>query len=412
MTVGKNKTISEKIFSRVTGRDCKAGDYVWAVPELIYIHDIFAPLVIQFFKRFKSKEIKYNGKLIFIQDHIFPPKDLQSAQNILDMKMFSANNGIEMINGGEGIEHTLLIERGVIKPGMFVAGSDSHTVTAGAVGAMGVGLGSTDLAAILAMGASWFMVPESILFKIIGKKGRYITGKDVILEIISRIGVDGANYKSMEISVDNSSKIDMDDRLAIANMTVEAGAKDGIIYEESYGNNDLYVKPDPGATYTHRDIIDLESLRPRISFPYSPGNVHDIKEAVGIKVDQVYIGNCSNGTYSDLVQAATVLKGQVVKNGIKLIIVPATRNIYLRALKSGLIEIFLNSGAIIAPPSCGACAGLHMGVLGKGEVAISNTNRNFRGRMGHPESKVFLANSYVAALAAIEGKIEDPSEVL
>ncbi|MDS0256226.1 3-isopropylmalate dehydratase large subunit [Thermoplasmatales archaeon AK] len=404
------KTVAEKILSHASGKDSHAGDVTWAVPDLVYVHDALGPLVLQSFRKMGASRIRFPGRIIFINDHIFPAKDVESAENSLDMKRFAEEHKVKFIGNGEGIEHTLLIENGDISPGMFVVGSDSHTVTAGAVTAMGVGLGSTDIAALLALGKNWFRVPESIRFDLRGKMGHFVTGKDIILEIIHRIGVDGANYMSMELALEDSG-ISIDDRLAIANMTVEAGAKDGVVFNANDANEKWYL-PDSDATYTYRQEIDLSSLRPKVAFPYSPGNVHDVSDAKGVKVNQVYLGNCANGTYRDLEEAAEILRGKTISRNVRMIVVPATRSIYRKALRSGLIEVFLDSGATVAPSTCGACAGLHMGVLGNGEVAVANTNRNFRGRMGHPGSKVYLANSYVAALAALEGEICDPMEVL
>ncbi|MEM3675963.1 MAG: 3-isopropylmalate dehydratase large subunit [Thermoplasmataceae archaeon] len=405
------KTAAEKILSRASGTDSRAGDVVWGIPDLVYVHDVLGPLVLKSFRAMKAGQIKYRGKIIFIDDHIFPAKDVESSQNALEMKEFARDNKIMFIGNGEGIEHTLLIENGEIKPGMFVVGSDSHTVTAGAVGAMGVGLGSTDIAALFALGKNWFRIPESIKVNLIGRMGRYVTGKDVILDIIGKIGVDGANYMSMEITAEDYN-MELDDRLAIANMTVEAGAKDGLVFDSSGDPNEQWFIPDSDSRYASSLSVDLETLRPKIALPYSPGNVHDVSEAVGTRVDEVYIGNCANGTLKDLREAAEVLKGRTVKEGVRMIVVPATRRIYRQAIKEGYIDTFLDAGATVAPSTCGACAGLHMGVLGKGEIAIANTNRNFRGRMGHPDSRVYLANSYVAALAAVEGEICDPLEAI
>jgi len=414
----KGKTVAEKIFSNASGKDVMAGDYVWASPDLIYIHDVLGPLTISSLNRMGVAKLAFRGKTIFVFDHIFPPKDSASANNILLMKKFASGLDIETIREGDGIEHTLLVEKGIILPGMFVIGSDSHTVTAGGVGAMGVGMGSTDIAATLALGQNWFMVPESMRIILDGKLGKHVSGKDIILEILRIVGADGANYRSMEFSGPALKHIGVDKRLAISNMTVEGGAKCGIvvpdeIVEKHYNAMDIdpeLVLPDAGAKYESEIRLNLSDLTPKISMPYSPANVHELKDAIGTRIDVAYLGNCANGTIGDLREAAEILKGREVSAKTKLFIVPATRKIFQQALAEGIIKIFSDAGAIIAPSTCGACAGLHMGVLGKGETAITNTNRNFRGRMGDPDSRVFLANSYVVAASAVCGQIVDPEE--
>lgn len=414
------KTVSEKIFSRVTGKEAMAGDYIWATPDLIYVHDVLGPLTIESLNEMGVQKVHYPGKIVFVSDHIFPPKDTESAQNILTMKDFAAENGITYTGEGLGIEHTLLVENGTIQPGMLIVGGDSHTVTAGGVGAFGTGLGSTDIAATMALGRNWFKVPETIKVNLQGNRGRYTTGKDVILRILGNLGVDGSNYRTLEFSGEGLSQFNLDDRLAIANMTVEGGAKAGIIVpdekiSEHYsklGMNPEFVVPDAGASYERVVEINLNDLSPQIAAPYSPGNVSPVREVEGTVINQAYLGNCANGTITDLRQAASVLRNRTVKQGVKLIIVPATRKIYSQAIEEGLIKTFIDAGAVISPSTCGACAGLHLGILGKNEVAISNTNRNYRGRMGHPESKVYLSNSYVVAASAVEGRIVNVEESL
>lgn len=413
-------TMAEKIFTKVSGKTARAGDFLWTAPDLIYLHDVLGPLALDSLSKMGVSKPAFSGKIVFIFDHIFPPKDSASANNILKMKNFASGLDVEMIREGEGIEHTLLIESGCIVPGMFAVGSDSHTVTAGGVGAMGIGMGSTDMAALMAMGINWFRVPETMRINLDGEFRKFVSGKDIILEVLRVSGPDGANYKSMEFSGSAMEHIDVDKRLAIANMTVEGGAKCGIIvpdgvverFYRSIGIEPEIVVPDNDAVYESELNIDLTELTPRIAAPYSPANVHDISEFVGTKVDQAYLGNCANGTIGDLREAAKILKGHQVAERTKLIIVPATRKIYQQAMSEGLLKIFSDSGAIIAPSTCGACAGLHMGVLGKGETAITNTNRNFRGRMGDPDSRVFLGNSYIVASAALEGRIVNPEEAI
>lgn len=414
------KTVAEKIFSRVTGKEAKAGDYVWATPDLIYVHDVLGPLTIKSLKEMGVDRVSYGGKIVFVSDHIFPPKDAESAENILTMKNFARENDIQHTGEGLGIEHTLLIENGTIQPGMLIVGGDSHTVTAGGVGAFGTGLGSTDIAATMAMGRNWFRVPESIRISLSGNKSRYVTGKDVILQLLGKLGVDGGNYRAMEFSGRGLGEFNLDERLAIANMTVEGGAKAGIVVPDdkisqhysSLGMSPELVTPDEGADYSLTVDLNLGDLEPQVAAPFSPGNVSSARELEGTKIDQAYIGNCANGTITDLRQAAEVLRGRTVKEGVKLIVVPATRKIYRKAIEEGLIETFLDAGAVISPSTCGACAGLHLGILGNGETAISNTNRNYRGRMGHPGSKVYLANSYVVAASALEGRIINVGDAL
>lgn len=407
------KSAVEKVFSRLTSKEANAGDFVWASPDMVYVHDVLGPMMLESYGRLGNPPVVFGGKVLFVYDHIFPPKDSASANNVLSMRTFSLQHGIENVPAGEGIEHTLLIERGDIRPGMFVVGSDSHTVTAGANGAFGAGLGSTDLACLLASGETWFRVPETVLFTMSGKMQRFVTGKDIILNIISRIGVDGANYKCMEFRMDSGTQLSLDDRLAIANMTVEAGAKTCFLPPDISVNRLRELQSDDDADISEEISVNLSSVSPEVAVPYSPGNVKSVSDpdVLGTKVNQVYIGNCANGTLSDLKETADILKHGHVKDGVTMIIVPATRSIYRKAIEMGIIDTFLDAGAVVSPPTCGACAGLHMGVLGHDQVCISNTNRNFRGRMGDPTSRVYLSNSYVAAAAALEGKIVNPQEL-
>ncbi len=411
-------TMAEKILSRSAGREVHSGEYVWARPDLIYIHDILGPLTYDVYRQMNEGKGFYTGKFVIVHDHIFPPKDIQSAENVQQMKRFSRELDAEFVKGGEGIEHTLLVERGIIKPGQLILGGDSHTVTSGAVGAMGIGMGSTDIAATLALGRNWFMVPDTMKIMLSGEYPEFVTSKDIILKILGEIGVNGANYRAMEFHSDDGLKLSLDDRLSLSNMTVEAGAKAGMCvpsdevfrYYADMGESVEEILPDSSAKYFSQINLDVTDLKPQVARPFSPDNVVDVSEVKGIELDQVYIGNCANGTLSDLREAAEILKGSQVHSRVRLIVVPATRNIYKKALDEGLIKKLVDAGATIAPSTCGACAGLHMGVLGKGETALSNTNRNYRGRMGHPESRVYLSGTYVCAASAIEGKISDPRE--
>ena len=411
-------TMAEKILSKSAGREVHSGEYVWARPDLIYIHDILGPLTYDVYRQMNEGKGFYTGKFVIVHDHIFPPKDIQSAENVQQMKRFSRELDAEFVKGGEGIEHTLLVERGIIKPGQLILGGDSHTVTSGAVGAMGIGMGSTDIAATLALGRNWFMVPDTMKIMLSGEYPEFVTSKDIILKILGEIGVNGANYRAMEFHSDDGLKLSLDDRLSLSNMTVEAGAKAGMCvpsdevfrYYADMGESVEEILPDSSAKYFSQINLDVTDLKPQVARPFSPDNVVDVSEVKGIELDQVYIGNCANGTLSDLREAAEILKGSQVHSRVRLIVVPATRNIYKKALDEGLIKKLVDAGATIAPSTCGACAGLHMGVLGKGETALSNTNRNYRGRMGHPESRVYLSGTYVCAASAIEGKISDPRE--
>lgn len=392
-----NFTAIEKAFNLITGENKRQGEYVWASPHTIYIHDVLGPLVRNIIKKQNIDTLKYKGRRIVVIDHIYPPKDPESANNIISMKDFAHEYDFEIFGNGEGIEHTLLIENGVIRKDEIIAGTDSHTVTAGAAGSFGIGLGSTDIAFLLIHGKTWFRIPETMKVHICGKLNKYTEGKDIILEILRRIGTSGANYMSMEFASEND--ISLDDRLSIANMTVEAGAKTCI-----FPQSELY-ESDENAIFKREMEVDLSQIEPLVSVPYSPGNVKNLTDVRGKKIDKVYIGNCSNGTLSDMKRVYEILKGNHVKKNVEMTIVPATRSIYLEALKRGYIQTFIEAGATVLPPNCGACAGLHMGVLGKGQVCIANINRNFRGRMGDPQSEVYISNTRVAAMSAVLGEI-------
>lgn len=402
-------TSAEKFFSRISGKVAKSGEFVWGEPDLAYMHDVLGPLTLDTMRKINGDKVRFKGKVVVVNDHIYPPKDSASANNIRNMSDFAVKAGWDLIPYGEGIEHTLLIEKGIIREGMLVVGTDSHTVTAGSARSMGIGLGSTDMAALLSLGRTWFKVPETTIIRVTGKRKKYVTGKDLILKVMSILGTNGANYRCLEFHIDRDCNLNSDDDLSIANMTVEAGAKTSIIFNRSNDAGSKKLQSDADSNF--REIkIDISGIEPLIAFPYSPGNIDQVSGHTGTHVDQVYIGNCSNGTISDLREAASVLEGKKVKENVKAIIVPATRKIYKEAIKEGLIDIFIDAGATVSPPTCGACAGLHMGVLAKGEVCITNINRNFRGRMGDPESLVYLSNTYVAAASAIEGKITMPGD--
>lgn len=362
-------------------------------------------------------------RVVLVVDHFAPASDITAATANKAMRQYAAQYGVRHFYepGHGGIEHALLDELGLVGHGTIVFGADSHTCTAGAFNALGLGFGSTDLAAALATGRLWLRVPESIRIEISGAPGAYVTGKDVILELIRRSGVDGAADATLEFGGPGLASLGMDARMAIANMAVEAGADtcvfegDAISVEHMVrrGRGDAPpVGADPGARYRACMAIDLATLSPMVAEPPSPGNGRRVEELAGQKVNQVYVGNCANGSITDLRQVADVLRGRTIAPGLRMVVVPATQKIWRQALAEGLLETIAAAGASIAPPTCGACFGGHMGILAAGETAIATTNRNFRGRMGHPNSQVFLANAYVAAAAAVAGHIVPPQAVM
>jgi len=363
------------------------------------------------------------SRVVLVNDHFVPPKDVASAANLTVMRQFAREQGIEHFYDFTegGIEHTLLPERGLVAPGELIAGGDSHTCTYGAFAALGTGLGSTDMAALLALGELWFQVPQTLRYDVVGSKRPFVSGKDLILYLIGRFGVDGATYMCMEFGGDGMAQFNMDERMAICNMAVEAGAKTCIVEPDpvtrqwasgmAFNRPVREVRSDPDAEFAARHTVKLDELVPLVACPHSPGNVRPVEEVRGVRVHQVYIGNCSNGTLTDLRQAAQVVRGKRVAKGVRAIVVPATQAIYRQAMAEGLLAILTEAGFIVSAPTCGACFGGHMGVLDRGEVAVATTNRNFRGRMGHPESQVYLANAYVAAAAAIAGELVAPQAV-
>lgn len=416
-------TMAEKIFKthcKALTSEIKPGQILMCTPDIVLINDASGPLTFKQFYEMGASKVANPKAVVMVNDHFAPPPTLSAAHGMREMRTFASKYRIEnFFEIGEGIEHTLLPERGFIKPGQLIIGGDSHTCTYGAFGAFGTGLGSTDIAAALALGELWFRVPESSQFVFTGKPKKFVTGKDLILTVIGEIGVDGATYQSMEFTGEGLRYLNMDERMAICNMAVEAGAKAGMVVPdevtEEWAKKTLHdytiVKPDNDAKYVTTHKYDLSKIDPMIAKPDSPGNVSPLSEVEGTHVDQVYIGNCANGTLTDLRQAASVLAGKTVAKGTRLIVVPATRRVYLQALKEGLIEIFASAGAAVSSSTCGACFGGHMGLLDKGEVAITTTNRNFKGRMGHADASIYLANAYVAAAAAVAGEIVNPAKI-
>ena len=413
-------TMSQKILAAHAGlKNVEPGQLIEADLDLVLGNDITAPVAVKEFERTGCKAVFDKNKVALVPDHFTPNKDIKAAEQCKLLREFARNMDVKnYFEVGEmGIEHCLIPEKGLAVPGDLIIGADSHTCTYGALGAFSTGVGSTDMAAGMATGKCWFKVPMAIKFVLRGKPQRWVSGKDVILYIIGMIGVAGALYKSMEFMGDGLGHLSMDDRFTMANMAIEAGAKNGIFmvddqtldYVKKHSTKPYKIyEPDSDAEYERVYEIDLSKIRPTVAFPHLPGNTRTIDDVGEVHVDQVVIGSCTNGRISDLRVAAGILKGRKVKKGIRCIVFPGTQNIYLEALKEGLITDLVESGAVVSTPTCGPCLGGHMGILAKGERAVSTTNRNFVGRMGHTESEVYLASPAVAAASAVTGKITDP----
>ena len=409
-------TMTQKILAAHAGFDkVVAGQLIDANLDMVLGNDITAPVAINEMEKAGLTSVFSKEKISLVMDHFTPNKDIKAAEQCKKVREFARKHGIvNFFDVGEmGIEHALLPEKGLVKAGDCIIGADSHTCTYGALGAFSTGVGSTDMAAGMATGKAWFKVPGAIKFNLVGKFSENVSGKDLILHIIGKIGVDGALYKSMEFCGEGVSTLTMDDRLCVSNMAIEAGAKNGIFpvddktiaYMEKAGaiNYKVYTA-DSDAEYEQEITIDLAALKPTVSFPHLPENTRTVDEiAEKIAIDQVVIGSCTNGWFSDLVVAANVFKGRKVAKGMRCIIIPGTQKIYLDALRSGLIETFIEAGAVVSTPTCGPCLGGHTGILAAGERAVATTNRNFVGRMGHVESEVYLASPYVAANVALKG---------
>ena len=416
-------TMTQKILAAHCGLDyVEAGQLIEADLDLVLGNDVTAPVAIKEMKKFNKETVFDKEKIAIVLDHFTPNKDIKSAELCFCAKEFAYKNDITNFfeTGEVGIEHALLPEKGLVVAGDVVIGADSHTCTYGALGAFSTGGGSTDMAAGMATGKAWFKVPSAIKFELTGKPAKWVSGKDVILHIIGMIGVDGALYKSMEFSGDGIQYLSMDDRFAITNMAIEAGGKNGIFpvdeaaieYMKEHSTREFKVfEADEDAVYDEVYTIDLSTLKPTVAFPHLPENTRTIDEVGDVKIDQVVIGSCTNGRIEDLRIAAKVLDGKHVAKGVRCIIIPATQKIYLQAIEEGLMSIFIKAGAAVSTPTCGPCLGGHMGILAKGERAIATTNRNFVGRMGHPESEVYLSSPAVAAASAITGKITNPELV-
>ena len=417
-------TMTQKILAAHAGLpSVSAGQLIEADLDLVLGNDITSPVAIHEIGKMNVEGVFHKDKIALVMDHFAPNKDIKSAEHCKCVGEFACKNDItNYFDVGEmGIEHALLPEKGLTVAGDVIIGADSHTCTYGALGAFSTGVGSTDMAAGMATGKAWFKVPSAIKFNIVGKPDKWISGKDVILHIIGMIGVDGALYKSMEFVGEGIKYLSMDDRFTIANMAIEAGGKNGIFpvddltraYMKEHSKRPFVeYEADADAEYDEEYTIDLSTLKSTVSFPHLPDNTRTIDEVGDVKIDQVVIGSCTNGRMEDLRTAAEILKGKKVAKGLRVIVIPATQQIYLDAMEEGLLKIFIEAGAIVSTPTCGPCLGGYMGVLAEGERCVSTTNRNFVGRMGHVDSEVYLASPAVAAASAITGKISGPAEVM
>ena len=412
-------TMTQKILAAHNGGSVSAGQLIFANLDLCLGNDITSPVAIREFANLKTDSVFDRKKIALVMDHFIPNKDIKAAEQCKVCRDFAEKEQIENYFdvGKMGIEHALLPEQGLVTSGDVIIGADSHTCTYGALGAFSTGVGSTDLAAAMATGKAWFKVPSAIRFELSGKLGEHVSGKDVILHIIGKIGVDGALYKSMEFGGEGMKTLSVSDRLCIANMAIEAGAKNGIFevddktleYIKAAGAREPKIyTADADAEYDEVYNINLSEIEPTVAFPHLPENVKTFDEIGDVKIDQAVIGSCTNGRLEDLRIAAEIMKGRHVAKNVRAIVIPATQKIYLEAMEKGYLKIFIEAGAIVSTPTCGPCLGGYMGILAAGERAIATTNRNFVGRMGHPESEVYLASPAVAAASAVTGRITDP----
>ncbi len=421
--MAKPQTITQKILAAHCGKDyVEPGELILARVDIALGNDITAPLAIRSFHQAGAKQVFDRERVVLVLDHFAPNKDIASAEQCRIVRRFAQEQQLRhFYDGGDmGVEHALLPEKGIVVPGDLIVGADSHTCTYGALGAFASGVGSTDLAAVMITGECWLKVPESMRFVYTGQLPPWVTGKDLILATIGDIGVDGANYRAMEFTGETILGLSMDDRFSMANMAVEAGAKNGIIPPDDVTLayvRDRALRPikvyagDPDAHYVAEKTYDVSRLEPQVALPPSPENVRPLSQVGHVPIDQAVIGSCTNGRLGDLRLAARVLKGRKVFKGVRLIVIPATPLIYRQAMDEGLLAVFMDAGAVISPPTCGPCLGGHMGILAAGEVAIATTNRNFTGRMGHPQSQVYLANPAVAAATAVAGRICGPGDL-
>ena len=418
-------TMTQKILAAHAGLDSvTAGQLIEAKLDVVMANDITGPMALPIFRQMADKVFD-KDKVVLVPDHFTPNKDIKSAINSRSIQDFAKEQGLKwyLVQGKCGVEHAILPEYGIVVAGECIIGADSHTCTYGALGAFSTGVGTTDIATGMATGELWFKVPSAIKFVLTGKPGPYVSGKDVIIHIIGKIGVDGALYKSMEFVGDGIANLTMDDRFTMANMAIEAGAKNGIFivddqtraYMDAHSDKQYTVyEPDEDAQYDQVVEIDLSEVRPTVAFPHLPGNAKTIDEVEAmepIKIDQVVIGSCTNGRISDMRKAAAILKGHTVHPDVRVMVIPATQKIYKQCIREGLLEIFVDAGCAVNTPSCGPCMGGHMGVMAAGEKCVSTTNRNFVGRMGHVDSLIYLASPEVAAASAIAGYIANPEKV-
>lgn len=412
--------ISEKILAATSGRDyVKPGDIVETKVDMAMINEITGPLAIQMFKRIGLSKVWDNQRIVLVLDHQVPADSVKSAELHKIMRTFAREQNIAYLYdvGDGGICHQVMVERGHVRPGELIVGADSHTCTYGALGAFATGIGSTEMAAVFATGKIWLKVPSTIKINVTGKFRKFVTPKDLILNIIGKIGADGAIYKAIEFTGPTISEMSISGRLTLCNMTVEMGAKTGIIepdektiqYVRARTNKPFNIfRSDLDAEYERTLEFNVDNLEPMVACPHSVDNVKPVKDVEGIEIDQAFLGSCTNGRLEDLELAAKILRGKRVKKGVRMLVTPASSEVYLQALKMGLLEVFIKAGAYVCNPTCGACFGGHMGLLAAGEVCISSSNRNFVGRMGSPEAKIYLASPATVAASAIEGKITDP----
>ena len=417
-------TMTQKILAAHAGLDhVEAGQLIMAQLDLVLGNDITSPVAIDVMKDMDTKGVFDRERIALVMDHFVPNKDIKSAEHCKCVREFACQHEISHFYdvGQMGIEHALLPEKGLVVAGDVVIGADSHTCTYGALGAFSTGVGSTDMAAGMATGQAWFKVPEAIRFKLVGKPGPYISGKDIILHIIGLIGVDGARYQSMEFDGEGIQYLSMDDRFTIANMAIEGGAKNGIFpvddqtlayIKEHTDRKPLVYEADADADYAAEYTIDLSSLKPTVSFPHLPENTRTIDQIEDIAIDQVVIGSCTNGRLEDLAIAAELLQGRKVHPDVRCIVIPATQQIYLDAMQAGYLKTFIEAGAVVSTPTCGPCLGGYMGILAAGERCVSTTNRNFVGRMGDVTSEVYLVSPAVAAASAVTGRISGPADLI
>jgi len=417
-------TITEKILADHAASGTVApGEFILAHVDLALGNDITAPIAIEQFESAGAQKVFDPGKVCLVADHFVPNKDIKSAEQARRLREFARKHGVAHFYdaGSMGIEHALLPEQGLVRPGDLVVGADSHTCTYGALGAFATGVGSTDLAAVMASGTVWLKVPESIKLLYSGTLKEWVGGKDIILYTIGRIGVDGALYRTMEFAGDTIASLPMADRFTMCNMAIEAGAKSGIMVpdgetkryaEEHAGSDWTFYESDDDARYAEVLEFDSSAIEMQVAVPHSPGNPVAIGEVGEVPIDQAVIGSCTNGRIEDMRVAASILKGRRVARDVRLIVIPATQQVYLDCIKEGLAAVFVEAGGVFSTPTCGPCLGGHMGVLAAGDVAVATTNRNFRGRMGHPDSKVYLAGPAVAAASAVAGRIVSPDEVV